>query len=140
MSTISNPDLIKLYSLREYIRAWHFYGALQVAKEKIRKSVLTEQQPTLQEDCGNLSAVLHYLMTEHAQVFEELQDHLRLVVPGFKRLTVKARGGPGEVIAFWQENGVDLAPSLARICQMAFCACCVGRCSAYIQIHQRLSA
>ncbi len=33
----------------------------------------------------------------------------------FKRLTVKARGGPGEVIAFWQENGVDQDLSLADL-------------------------
>ena len=115
LSTIVNPTLKTLYSLREYIRDWRFYGALTVSKDKIRRAVLTEQQPALQEDCGNLSAVLHYLMTEHSALFEELQQHLRLIVPGFKRLNVKARGGPGEVIAFWQENGVDQDLSLADL-------------------------
>lgn len=115
LSTISNPALETLYGLREYVLAWRFYGSLNVAKEKIRRSALTEQQPTLQEDCGNLSAVLHYLMTEHPAVFDELQHHIRSVVPGFRRLNVKARGGPGEVIAFWQETGVDQDLSLADL-------------------------
>jgi predicted ATPase len=40
---------------------------------------------------------------------------LRTAIPGFKGLTVKARGGPGEVIAFWQEQGVDGELSLADL-------------------------
>jgi predicted ATPase len=54
-------------------------------------------------------------MTEHPQAFQELQHHLGLVVPGFVRLTVKARGAPGEVIAFWSEGGVDSELSLADL-------------------------
>ncbi|MFM6442922.1 MAG: AAA family ATPase, partial [Dolichospermum sp.] len=69
----------------------------------------------LHEDAGNLSSVLHYLMTEHRTAFDELQQHLRSVIPGFKGLTVKARGGPGEVIAFWQESGIDQELSLADL-------------------------
>jgi predicted ATPase len=54
-------------------------------------------------------------MTEHRQAFDELQRHLRGVVPGFQSLNVKARGGPGEVIAFWSERGVDSELSLADL-------------------------
>lgn len=54
-------------------------------------------------------------MTEHQAEFAELQTHLRLTVPGFLGLTVKARGGPGEVIAFWQEEGVERDLSLADL-------------------------
>ena len=51
------------------------------------------------------------------------------VIPGFKGLSVKARGGPGEVIAFWQEQGIDRDLSLADssdgilrlICWMCLC-------------------
>lgn len=129
LSTVTNPAMITLYNLREYLRGWRFYSSFNIANDKIRKSVPIEQEPVLHEDAGNLSSVLHYLMTEHQPVFDELQQHLRSVVPGFKSLNVKARGGPGEVIAFWQENGVegdlslaDLSDGVLRlICWMVLC-------------------
>ena len=90
-----------------YIASWRFYNSFALATDKIRRPSLVEQDPGLNEDCGNLSAVLHYLMTEHPSAFEELQQHLRAVVPGFIGLKVKAFGAPGEVIAFWQEDCID---------------------------------
>jgi predicted ATPase len=104
-----------LYRLREYIRGWRFYSVFGLAKDKIRQPVLVEQEPVLREDAGNLSAVLHHLYTEHRPAFDELQLHLRATVPGFRRLVVKARGGPGQVIALWQEEGVDIELSLADL-------------------------
>lgn len=115
LSVMTNPALVTLYNLREYVAGWRFYSSFNVSDAKIRKSVPIEQQPVLHEDCGNLSAVLFYLMTEKEWVFDELKAHLRSAVPGFANLTVKARGGPGEVIAFWQENGVDEELSLADL-------------------------
>jgi predicted ATPase len=115
LSTVTNPAMETLYNLREYLRGWRFYSSFNVANEKIRKSVPIEQEPVLHEDAGNLSSLLHYLMTEHRPVFDELEQHLRSAIPGFKTLTVKARGGPGEVIAFWQEQGVDSDLSLADL-------------------------
>jgi predicted ATPase len=107
LSTATNPAMVTLYNLREYISGWRFYSSFNIANDKIRKSVPTSQEPLLHEDAGNLSAVLFYLMTEHREAFDALQTHLRTAIPGFKGLTVKARGGPGEVIAFWREQGVD---------------------------------
>ena len=129
LSTMTNPSMVTLYNLREYVRSWRFYSSFNIANEKIRKSVPIEQEPVLHEDAGNLSSLLHYLMTEHRPAFDELQQHLRSAVPGFKGLTVKARGGPGEVIAFWQEEGIDKDLSLADlsdgilrlICWIALC-------------------
>ncbi|MBI5116527.1 AAA family ATPase [Candidatus Poribacteria bacterium] len=115
LSAMTNPAMTTLYSLREYIEGWRFYSSFNIANEKIRKSVPIEQEPVLHEDAGNLSSLLHYLMTEHRPVFEELQQHLRSAIPGFRGLTVKARGGPGEVIAFWQEEGIDRDLSLADL-------------------------
>ncbi len=115
LSIIRDPSLKILYNLREYISDWKFYSSFKIANDKIRKSVLIEQEPILHEDAGNLSSVLHYLMTEHRPAFDELQQHLRSVIPGFKGLTVKARGEPGEVIAFWQESGIDQDLSLADL-------------------------
>ncbi len=115
LSVMTNPQLATLYTLREFIAGWRFYSAFAINHAKIRKSVPTEQTPVLHEDSSNLSAVLFYLMTEHPLVFDELKAHLRAAVPGFKNITVKARGGPGEVIAFWQEQGVDDELSLADL-------------------------
>jgi len=129
LSTISNPMMVTLYNLREYIRNWRFYSSFNLANDKIRKSVPIEQEPVLHEDAGNLSSVLHFLMTEHPSRFDDLQQYLRTAIPGFKSLTVKARGGPGEVIAFCQEEGVgnelslaDLSDGVLRlICWMVLC-------------------
>jgi predicted ATPase len=115
LGTITNPRLEALFLLREYIQNWRFYSSFNIANQKIRKSVLIEQEPILYEDAGNLSSVLFYLQTEHQEIFNELQLFLRLMIPGFKNLSVKARGGPGEVIAFWQEKGVDETISLADL-------------------------
>ena len=90
---------------------FHFH----IDNEKIRKSIPTSQEPILHEDAGNLSAVLFNLMTEHPGSFAELKSVLKSAIPGFKDLTVKARGGPGEVIAFWQEKSIDADLSLADL-------------------------
>jgi len=115
LAVVTNPAMTVLYELAEFIRSWRFYSAFNIDNAKIRKSVPTSQEPVLSEDAGNLSAVLFHLMTEFPEAFEELKTHLRDSVPGFRNLNVKARGGPGEVIAFWQEGGVDDELSLADL-------------------------
>ncbi len=115
LNLVTDPSISTLHGLREYISRWRFYSSFKIATEKIRRSVLVEQEPLLHEDAGNLSSLLHYLMTEHPVAFDELQQQLRSVIPGFKGLTVKARGGPGEVMAFWREEGVDSELSLADL-------------------------
>jgi predicted ATPase len=115
LAVMTNPSLGALYYLREFITGWRFYSTFNVDSEKIRGPVSIEQEPVLRENAGNLSAVLFHLVTEHPLVFDELKTHLRSAVPGFRNLTVKARGGPGQVIAFWQEEGVDDELSLADL-------------------------
>jgi predicted ATPase len=106
LSTVNNPAVETLYNLREYIRDWRFYDSFRISRDKIRSPALVEQEPILQEDAGNLSSVLFYLMSIRP-AFDELQQILRSTVPGFKELTVRARGAPGQVIAFWQEEGIE---------------------------------
>ncbi len=115
LGAITDSTLATLFNLREYIRAWRFYNAFNINNEKIRRPVSTSQDPLLHEDAGNLSAVLFHLMTEHPVAFEELKSVIKSAIPGFKNLTVKARGGPGEVIAFWQEENIDKELSLADL-------------------------
>ncbi|MBN1901252.1 AAA family ATPase [Candidatus Sumerlaeota bacterium] len=115
LSIMTNPSLETLFNLREYIRGWRFYSSFNINNEKIQKSTPTSQEPVLNEDASNLSAVLFYLMTEHHEIFNELQSYIRFAIPGFKSLNVKARGGPGEVIAFWEEDGLNEEISLADL-------------------------
>jgi predicted ATPase len=129
LGSVTNPALLTLYMLREYISGWRFYSAYGIASDQLRRTVPVQQEPVLAEDGSNLAAVLHYLLTEHLSILDELQQHLASVAPGFRGLTVKARGGPGEVMAFWREAGVDgdlsladLSDGLLRlICWMVLC-------------------
>lgn len=115
LGAITDSTLVTLFNLREYIRGWRFYNSFHINNEKIRKSVPTSQEPVLHEDAGNLSAVLFNLMTEHPELFEELKSVIKAAIPGFRDLNIKARGGPGEVIAFWQEKNIDTDLSLADL-------------------------
>lgn len=128
LSLATNPEFKRLYDLREFIAGWRFYSSFRISNDKLRQPVFVDQEPVLQEDAGNLSAVLHYFYTEHPLVFEDLQQHLRSVVPGFRSLSVKARGGPGQVLAFWYEEGAgeltlaDLSDGILRLlCWIALC-------------------
>jgi len=115
LGAITDSTLATLFNLREYIRAWRFYNVFNINNEKIRRPVSTSQEPLLHEDAGNISALLFHLMTEHLPAFEELKSVIKSTIPGFKNLSVKARGGPGEVIAFWQEDDIDKEMSLADL-------------------------
>jgi predicted ATPase len=115
LSLINSPNFGILYYLKEYIGSWRFFRSFYIANAKIKRPVLVEQAPYLQEDCGNLSSVLHFFVTEHPDIRRELEQVLRLVIPGFASLTVGARGGPGEVMAFWREEGVDADLTLADL-------------------------
>jgi predicted ATPase len=115
LSVMTNPAWATPYHLREFIAGWRFYTSFSINHERIRRSAPIEQEPILQEDCSNLSPVLFYLITEYPLIFDELKTHLGSAIPGFRNLVVKARGGPGEVIAFWQEKGVEAELSLADL-------------------------
>ncbi len=54
-------------------------------------------------------------MTEYNDIFNEVQHYLKSAIPGFRILKVLARGGPGEVIGFWEEDGVEKPLSLADL-------------------------
>jgi predicted ATPase len=77
--------------------------------------VVTDPEPLLREDGGNLSAVLLWLRHDHPTAWEELELHIRSVVPGFRALNVKPRGGPGTVVGYWREDGVEGELTLADL-------------------------
>ena len=94
--------------LRDFLRDLRFYDSYALASDKVRRPAVVEQNPQLKEDCSNLSAVLHYLQTEHDDLFQAIGRTLSLAIPGFRRLNVQARGGPGEVLAFVDIGDVRL--------------------------------
>jgi len=115
LSSMTNPKLSTLYSLRDYIRGWRFYNAFDINNRAIRKPTLTEPDPVLHEDASNLSSVLFNLMMEHRSAFEKLERHMQRMVPGFKNLSVVSQGAKGEVIAQWDEGNVDEKLTLADL-------------------------
>lgn len=124
LGTITNPDREPLLSLQNYIRGWRFYSSFGIDSASIRQPVITEQDPILFEDGSNLSDVLHFLRSEHEAEFNELRGLLRLLVPGFTGLKVKSYGAPGQVMAFWQEAGMDRDLSLADLSDGIFRLLC----------------
>ncbi|GFK93329.1 hypothetical protein NNJEOMEG_01161 [Fundidesulfovibrio magnetotacticus] len=104
-----------LIDIRENIASWRFYASSRIDMARIKNPALVEQNASCEEDCGNLSAVLHHFMTEHPRVFDELLFRLGQVVPGFSGLTVWAYGSPGNVMAFWDEQGVPGRLSLGDL-------------------------
>lgn len=129
LSTVSEPTIATVYNLREHIRGWRFYSTSKVNIQDIRRPILIEQEPVLREDASNLGSVLNYLFTEHRKAFEVLEQFLRSTIPGFKAMSVKARGAPGQVMTFWNEGSLnsdltlaDLSDGILRlICWGAVC-------------------
>ncbi|MFH1060005.1 MAG: AAA family ATPase [Pseudomonadota bacterium] len=115
-------------SLSIFIKEWEFHNSFHISSDKIRKSCVVEQEPSIHDDFGNLSSILHYYVTEHPQIIVEIDTLLSLVYAGVK-VRVKARGGPGEVIGFLreEESGVeftlaDLSDGILRfLCWAVLC-------------------
>lgn len=111
-----DPTLFTLSSLQAFVTSWRFYSGFDVSgSASVRRPAPTEPNPTLAEDGANLSAVLFWLMTEHGDVWSELETHLRSAIPGFRSIGVKAQGGPGTVIGVWREQGVNGELTLADL-------------------------
>lgn len=110
----TDPTMKVLYKLRNYLRGWRFYNAFTIDHETIRNPVVVKQEPFLQENAMNLSSLLLSLMANRP-AFEELQQVLRSTIPGFKELTVRAKGDPGQVVASWREEGIESELTLADL-------------------------
>lgn len=111
-----DPTLVTLSKVQAFISSWSFYSGFDVSQTaEIRRPTYIEENPTLAADGANLSAVLSWIRDEHTDVWEELQMHLRNVVPGFVSLGVKARGGKGMAIGVWREEGLKDELTLADL-------------------------
>jgi len=125
-----DPTLLIASHFQRYVSSWRFYSGFDVSvSAALRRPVPSEPSPVLSDTGANLSAVLFALMTEHLEIWRELETHLRSAVPGFQSMSVKPRGGPGTVIGIWREEGVkeeltlaDLSDGTLRLlCWAALC-------------------
>ncbi len=115
LGAITDANLPILFELRNYIQGWRFYSGTRVNSEKMRQPVPVAWTPILDEDCGNLSAVLYNLMNDFPEAFEDLKSLIQFAIPGFKSLDVRKLGESNEVMAFWQEDGVETELSFADL-------------------------
>ena len=101
-----DPTLSTISHFQSFLSSWRFYSGFDVSgTSPLRRPVQTEPNPTLAEDGSNLAAVLFWFVVEHRDVWQELETHIRSVVPEFLSLNVKPRGGPGTVVGVWTEIG-----------------------------------
>ncbi len=113
---ILDPSFVTAARFRSYVAAWRVYSGFDVsATSATRRPAIVQPDAVLTHDGGNVSAVLFSLMTEHQESWQELETHLRVAIPGFQALTVKARGGPGTVMALFREAGVSHELPLADL-------------------------
>lgn len=116
----------ELYPLSNYIKEWRVYNSFRVDEDKIRRSCVVEEQPELEKEFGNISSLLHWLFTEHSDIFVEIEQLFNLLYPG-TRLKIKARGAPGEVIGFVVDGKTeyslaDLSDGILRfLCWAVLC-------------------
>lgn len=105
-----DPTLVVHSRFRAFVASWRSYTGFDVGPQAaMRQPAYIDENPVLAEDGSNLSAVLHslVLVPEHRAAWEELEMHLRAVVPGFESLGVRPRGVRGMAIGTWRELGVE---------------------------------
>ncbi|HVR38253.1 MAG TPA: AAA family ATPase [Thermoanaerobaculia bacterium] len=90
---------------REIIDSWRFYSGIRFNDQQLRRPALIEKKPSLREDGGNLASVLNWLQTEYRTIFNEIETHLRGIVPAFRGLELHASGA-GRVTLKWNEHGL----------------------------------
>lgn len=100
-----NPSYPTLYRLKEHIESWRFFSGIRFNDRQLRQPALIEEKPTLRDDGGNLSSVLNWLQIESPSLFNELEVHIRGIVPGFRALGVRPSGA-GRVTLTWDEDGL----------------------------------
>ena len=99
------PAQATLYRLREEIASWRFFSGIRFDDRQVRQPALTERAPSLREDAGNIAAVLNWIHNDYRDVFNELEIHIRGLIPAFRGLGLRATGS-GRVTLTWDEDGL----------------------------------
>jgi predicted ATPase len=100
-----NPSHRTLYRLKEHIDGWRFFSGIRFNDHLLRRPALIEDASTFRDDGGNLASVLHWLQNEHPTAFNEIQLHIRGVIPAFRSLSVRPSGA-GRITLMWDEEGL----------------------------------
>jgi len=104
---VSHPQRAVLHRFQRFIASFRFYSGFDVSPEaKLRRPAYIEENPVLAEDGSNLAAVLNWLYLEQRDAWDELETHLRSVLPTFMSLSVKPRGAKGMAVGFLRERGM----------------------------------
>lgn len=104
LKTYVSPGQIALHALREQIESWQFFSGIRFDDRVVRQPARVESNPVLWDNGGNLASVLNWLQTERRETFNEIETHLRGVIPAFRSLSVKPTGA-GRVTIYWDEDG-----------------------------------
>jgi len=79
-----------------------------------RQPSAVSSSPKLQPDASNLAAFLHYLSQEE-ELFEQLQEDARAIVPGLERIHLRKVGGAAEAVVIeLEESGLKGRTTLAE--------------------------
>jgi predicted ATPase len=75
------------------------FRVFEVDVEALRRPVVGVSDPTLEQNADNLPSFLGYLKSEHDDVFLQIEEDLRYIVPGLRRIHLN-RIGEGISIEF----------------------------------------
>lgn len=113
---VLDPRLSMISSFQGFLASFRFYPGFDISPDAaLRRPTHTDEAPILAENGANLSAVLHAMLLEHREAWQELELYLQAAIPGFESIGVKTRGGKGMVVTTWRERGVPEELTLADL-------------------------
>lgn len=104
-----DPSLTTLARVYESLLAWRLYDGFDLSPSApIRRPDIVQSSRFLEPSGANLTGVLSELrQRQHIDLWDELEGHIRSVIPGFKYLDVRPTAAPGTLLGYWSEQGVD---------------------------------
>lgn len=119
------PVRVTASRLRSFVASWGFYPGFAVGpRAAMRQPACVDENPVLAADGSNLTAVLSSLVLEHHEAREELEMHLRAMIPGFESLGVRPCGARDMAIGTWRERGVQEELTLGDLSEGALRVLC----------------
>ncbi len=100
--------------VRKVAELFSTFRVFDVDARAARQSSTVSSSSTLQPDASNLAAFLHYLSQEE-EIFEQLQEDARAIVPGLERIHLRKVGGAAEAVVIeLEESGLKGRTTLAE--------------------------
>jgi AAA15 family ATPase/GTPase len=92
-------DLILNYIIREYNSKSYRFRAERSIQDSVE--ITNQSETILRPDASNLSGFLHYLQGSWPEIFEDINECLRLVLPEIKGLSVRQNDNNYEVVVWF---------------------------------------